>query len=60
MAKRKKKRQGERVLEPLFRPGEPIKAPSEAPVKVPIRNYRDLLTSHLPSRVIDQSIEPDW
>ena len=31
MAKRKKKHQKERVLEPLVRPGEPIKTPVKAP-----------------------------
>jgi hypothetical protein len=36
MAKRKKKHQKERVLEPMVRPGEPIrKAPARSPVKVP-------------------------
>jgi len=30
MAKRKKKRQKERVLEPLVKPGQPIKAPDKS------------------------------
>jgi hypothetical protein len=36
MAKRKKKRQMERVLEPLVRPGKPIRvAPDRTPAKIP-------------------------
>lgn len=36
MAKRKKKRQKERVLEPMVTPGKPIRtAPTRTPVKVP-------------------------
>jgi hypothetical protein len=31
MAKRKKKHQKERVLEPLVKPGQPIKVPEKAP-----------------------------
>lgn len=42
MAKRKKRRQVERVLEPLSRPGEPIKVPSKAPVKVPTRSHKQV------------------
>ncbi|MDQ3508939.1 MAG: hypothetical protein M3494_13145 [Actinomycetota bacterium] len=40
MAKRKKKHQTERVLEPIVKPGEPIKAPAEAPIKTPARSLR--------------------
>ncbi len=32
MAKRKKKHQTERVLEPIVKPGQPIKAPAETPI----------------------------
>jgi hypothetical protein len=35
MAKRKKKHQKERILEPLVRPGEPIRDP----IKVPANSY---------------------
>jgi hypothetical protein len=34
MAKRKKKRQTERVLEPLVKPGQPLKVPDKAPAVV--------------------------
>jgi hypothetical protein len=35
MAKRKKKRQTERVLEPLVKPGQPLKVPDKAPAITP-------------------------
>lgn len=38
MAERKKKHQTERVLEPIVKPGEPIKAPAEAPIPIPARS----------------------
>jgi hypothetical protein len=37
MAKRKKKRQTERVLEPLVKPGQPLKVPDKAPAITPSR-----------------------
>jgi hypothetical protein len=38
MAKRKKKRQVERVLEPLVKPGQPLTVPDNVPTrKTPLR-----------------------
>jgi hypothetical protein len=37
MAKRKKKHQKERVLEPLVEPGQPIEVPDKAPAMTPLR-----------------------
>jgi hypothetical protein len=37
MAKRKKKRQTKRVLEPLVKPGQPLKVPDKAPAITPSR-----------------------
>ncbi len=37
MAKRKKKHQKERVLEPLVKPGQPIRDPEKAPTMTPLR-----------------------
>jgi hypothetical protein len=37
MAKRKKKRQTERVLEPLVKPGQPLKVPDKGPAVTPSR-----------------------
>jgi hypothetical protein len=37
MAKRKKKRQKERVLEPLVKPGQPLRSPDKAPAVTPSR-----------------------
>ena len=36
MAKRKKKRQTERGLEPLVKPGQPLKVPDKAPAVTPL------------------------
>jgi hypothetical protein len=37
MAKRKKKHQKERVLEPLVEPGRPIEVPDKVPTITPLR-----------------------
>ena len=44
MAKRKKKRQKERVLEPLGEPGQPIKDPKKVPTMRPLRVARSCLS----------------
>lgn len=43
MAKRKKKHQEERVIEPLVKPGEPLETPTREPVEMGSSNLQPVV-----------------